>query len=38
MITGHMTSDSIGINAVIAGLEERGIEVVRTGGRGRALT
>jgi hypothetical protein len=32
VITGHMTSDSIGINAVIAGLEERGIEVVRTGG------
>jgi hypothetical protein len=32
VITGHMTSDSIGINAVIAGLEERGIEVVRTSG------
>jgi hypothetical protein len=32
VITGHMTSDSIGINAVIAGLEERGIAVVRTGG------
>ncbi|MGH7721436.1 MAG: hypothetical protein ACRENL_01200 [Candidatus Dormibacteria bacterium] len=32
VITGHMASDSIGINAVIAGLEERGIEVVRTGG------
>ena len=32
VVTGHMTSDSIGINAVIAGLEERGIEVVRTGG------
>jgi hypothetical protein len=32
VVTGHMTSDSIGINAVIAGLEERGIEVVRTSG------
>jgi putative NIF3 family GTP cyclohydrolase 1 type 2 len=32
VITGHMTSDSIGINVVIRGLEERGIEVVRTGG------
>jgi hypothetical protein len=27
-----MTTDSVGINAVIAGLEERGIEVVRTSG------
>jgi putative NIF3 family GTP cyclohydrolase 1 type 2 len=32
VVTGHMTTDSIGINAVIAGLEERGIEVVRTSG------
>jgi hypothetical protein len=32
VVTGHMTSDSIGINAVIAGLEERGVEVVRTSG------
>ena len=32
VVTGHMTSDSIGINVVIAGLEERGIEVVRTSG------
>ena len=32
IVTGHMTSDSIGINVVIAGLEERGIEVVRTSG------
>jgi hypothetical protein len=32
VITGHMTTDSIGINAVIRGLEERGIEVVRTSG------
>ncbi len=32
VVTGHMTSDSIGINAVIAGLEEHGIEVVRTSG------
>ena len=32
VVTGHMTSDSIGINVVIAGLEEQGIEVVRTSG------
>ncbi len=32
VVTGHMTTDSVGINAVIAGLEERGIEVVRTSG------
>jgi hypothetical protein len=32
VITGHMPSDSIGINVIVAGLEERGIEVVRTGG------
>jgi len=32
VVTGHMTSDSIGINVVIAGLEERGIEIVRTSG------
>ncbi len=32
VVTGHMTSDSIGINVVIAGLEARGIEVVRTSG------
>lgn len=32
VVTGHMTSDSIGINIVIAGLEECGIEVVRTSG------
>jgi hypothetical protein len=32
VVTGHMTSDSIGINVVIAGLEERGVEVVRTSG------
>jgi hypothetical protein len=32
VITGHMTTDSIGINALIAALEERGIEVVRTSG------
>jgi hypothetical protein len=32
VITGHMTSDSIGINVLIAALEERGIEVVRTSG------
>lgn len=32
VVTGHMTTDSIGINTVIRGLEERGIEVVRTSG------
>jgi hypothetical protein len=32
VVTGHMTTDSIGINAVISGMEERGIEVVRTSG------
>jgi hypothetical protein len=32
IITGHMTSDSIGINMVIRELEQRGIEVVRTSG------
>jgi putative NIF3 family GTP cyclohydrolase 1 type 2 len=32
VITGHMSSDSIGINVVIRGLEERGIDVVRTSG------
>ena len=32
VVTGHMTTDSIGINRVIDGLEERGIEVVRTSG------
>jgi putative NIF3 family GTP cyclohydrolase 1 type 2 len=32
VITGHTSSDSIGINVVIRGLEERGIEVVRTSG------
>jgi putative NIF3 family GTP cyclohydrolase 1 type 2 len=32
VITGHMTSDSIGINRVIRQLEERGVEVVRTSG------
>ena len=32
VVTGHMATDSIGINAVIAGLQERGIEVTRTSG------
>lgn len=32
LVTGHMATDSIGINRVIAGLEERGIEVTRTSG------
>ncbi|MBV9099678.1 MAG: hypothetical protein JOZ46_00925 [Candidatus Dormibacteraeota bacterium] len=32
VVTGHMSTDSIGINRVIAGLEEQGIEVTRTSG------
>jgi NIF3 (NGG1p interacting factor 3) len=32
VITGHMTTDSIGINVLIGALEEHGIEVVRTSG------
>ncbi len=32
VVTGHMTTDSIGINALLTALEERGIEVVRTSG------
>jgi len=32
VVTGHMATDSIGINRVIAGMEERGIEVTRTSG------
>jgi putative NIF3 family GTP cyclohydrolase 1 type 2 len=32
VVTGHMATDSIGINRVIAGLEELGIEVTRTSG------
>lgn len=32
VVTGHMTTDSIGINVLIGALEERGIEVVRTSG------
>jgi len=32
LVTGHMATDSIGINRVIAGLEEQGIEVTRTSG------
>jgi putative NIF3 family GTP cyclohydrolase 1 type 2 len=32
VVTGHMATDSIGINRVIAGLQERDIEVVRTSG------
>ena len=32
VVTGHMTTDSIGINALITELEGRGIEVVRTSG------
>jgi putative NIF3 family GTP cyclohydrolase 1 type 2 len=32
VVTGHMATDSIGINMVIRGLEERGLEVTRTSG------
>jgi putative NIF3 family GTP cyclohydrolase 1 type 2 len=32
LVTGHMATDSIGINRVIAALEEQGIEVTRTSG------
>jgi putative NIF3 family GTP cyclohydrolase 1 type 2 len=32
VVTGHMATDSIGINMVIRGLEDRGVEVVRTSG------
>ncbi len=32
VVTGHMSTDSIGINDVIGGLEERGISVTRTSG------
>lgn len=32
VITGHMATDSIGINRLIAGVEERGLEVTRTSG------
>lgn len=36
VVTGHMATDSIGINAMIRGLEEMGIEVTTTGGVIRA--
>jgi len=32
VVTGHMGTDSIGVNRVIAGLEQRDITVTRTGG------
>jgi putative NIF3 family GTP cyclohydrolase 1 type 2 len=32
VVTGHMATDSIGINRVIAGLEAQGVEVTRTSG------
>jgi putative NIF3 family GTP cyclohydrolase 1 type 2 len=32
VVTGHMATDSIGINVVIAGMEQRGIDVTRTSG------
>lgn len=38
VVTGHMATDSIGINWLIAGLEERGLEVVRTSGVVQAAT
>lgn len=32
IVAGHMASDSIGINMIIAALEERGVEVIRMSG------
>ena len=32
IVTGHMPSDSIGINRLSWGLEDRGLECVRTSG------
>jgi hypothetical protein len=32
VVTGHMGTDSIGINQLIAALEQRGVEIVRTSG------
>jgi hypothetical protein len=32
IVTGHMPSDSIGINRIIDALEERGLEVVASSG------
>ncbi|MFN2451737.1 MAG: hypothetical protein ABR541_05230 [Candidatus Dormibacteria bacterium] len=32
VVTGHMATDSVGLNRVIAGLEQRGIAVTRTSG------
>ncbi len=32
VVTGHMATDSVGLNQLIAGLEERGISVTRTSG------
>lgn len=32
VVTGHMATDSIGLNRVIVGLEERGVTVTRTSG------
>ncbi|HPZ90232.1 MAG TPA: Nif3-like dinuclear metal center hexameric protein [Bacillota bacterium] len=32
IVAGHMASDSIGINVIIAALEERGLEVIRMSG------
>lgn len=34
LITGHLASDAIGMNAYLGALEERGIEIVRHGGLG----
>jgi hypothetical protein len=36
IITGHMASDSIGINSFLGELERRGLEVIRAGGIIRA--
>ncbi|GAC1338057.1 MAG: hypothetical protein NVSMB29_03280 [Candidatus Dormibacteria bacterium] len=32
VVTGHMATDSVGLNRVIAGLEEQGVAVTRTSG------
>ena len=32
IVAGHMASDSIGINVIIAALEERALEVIRMSG------
>ena len=32
IIAGHMASDSVGLNQILAALEERGLEVIRVSG------